>query len=144
LFSGDNFYKTGPNLDTIRGAAYRNVRLWSITVEPMLQEKPTRLIGGHTRPIAGEQEIATTLTLSHRDALRFVFEKTIEDLNKGMTSDQLVEYLRFRVCKVTRTRSEPRFAAIQMRERGVGSKLHISWLFKLVRWQLHKFIHFKR
>lgn len=92
LFAGDNFYKSWPNLYPIRGAAYRDSRLWGVAVDKMLQEKPVRLIGGHTRPIVGEQEIATTLT-NYRDAIRFVFDKTIEGMNKGLTPDQLVEYV---------------------------------------------------
>ena len=62
LFSGDNFYKSWPNPYPIRGSAYRDIRMWPIAVDEMLKEKPAALIGGHTRPIPGELEVASTLT----------------------------------------------------------------------------------
>lgn len=93
LFSGDNFYKSWPNLYPIRGAAYRDILSWTQSLEKMIQESPKHLVGGHTRPISGAEEVATTLTNYH-DAILFVFEKTIEGMNKGLTPDQLVGYVK--------------------------------------------------
>lgn len=93
LFSGDNLYKSWPNLYPIRGAAYRDVRLWAKSVDNMLKYKPTYLVGGHTRPISGQAEVIDVLT-NYRDAIQFLFDKTIEGMNKGLTPNQLVEYVK--------------------------------------------------
>jgi len=58
----------------------------------MLQEAPACLVPGHTRPIIGRDRVAAGLT-DYRDAIRFVFERTIEGMNQGLTPDQLVDYV---------------------------------------------------
>ena len=92
IFTGDNFYKSFPNLYTIRGAPYRDVQDWYRSVNQMLQEGPRHVVPGHTRPIVGEQETRQALT-HYRDAIQFVFDKTIEGMNQGMTPDELVTYV---------------------------------------------------
>lgn len=92
LFAGDNFYKSWPNLYAIRGTMYRDVRAWANSVDMMVKEEPEYLVGGHTRPIVGGKKINEVLT-DYRDAIRFVFDKTIEGMNKGMTPDELVDYV---------------------------------------------------
>lgn len=93
LFAGDNFYKSWPNLYAIRGTMYRDVRAWANAVDMMLQEGPDYLVPGHTRPVIGKVKIAEMLT-NYRDAIRFVFDKTIEGMNKGLTPDELVGYVK--------------------------------------------------
>lgn len=93
LFAGDNFYKSWPNLYAIRGTMYRDIRSWSNSVDMMIKEKPEYLVAGHTRPIIGGKKINEAMT-NYRDAIRFVFDKTIEGMNKGMTPDELVEYVK--------------------------------------------------
>jgi len=93
LFAGDNFYKSWPNLYAIRGTMYRDVRAWADAVDMMLKEEPKYLVPGHTRPIIGKEKIAEMLT-DYRDAIRFVFNKTIEGMNKGMPPDELVDYVK--------------------------------------------------
>ncbi len=93
LFSGDNFYKSFPNLYTIRGAPYRDIQDWYRSIDQMRQEGPKYLVPGHTRPILGEQEAGQALT-DYRDAIRFVFDKTIEGMNLGMTPDELVAHVK--------------------------------------------------
>lgn len=93
LFSGDNFYQSWTNLYTIRGAPYRDVRKWAHSVDKMLKERADYLVHGHTRPIFGKQNIEVVLT-NYRDAIQFVFGKSIEGMNKGLTPDELVDYVR--------------------------------------------------
>jgi len=93
VFSGDNFYKSWPNLYPIRGAPYRDVLAWADVNDQMLKEGPNFLVGGHTRPILGRAKVTEALT-NYRDAIRFVFHKTIEGMNKGMTPDELVDYVK--------------------------------------------------
>jgi len=92
LFSGDNFYKSWPNLYPIRGSAYRDVRKWALGVDAMLKEGPDAIVGGHTRPIIGAAVVEETLS-NYRDAIQFVFDKTVDGINKGLTPNQLVEYV---------------------------------------------------
>lgn len=93
LFSGDNFYKSWPNLYPIRGSAYRDVQAWADSVDKMLKEDPDKLVPGHTRPITDKTLVIEMLT-NYRDAIRFVFDKSIEGINKGMTPDELVTYVK--------------------------------------------------
>ena len=93
IFAGDNFYKSWPNLYAIRGTSYRDVRDWAEAVERLLLEEPAVLVGGHTRPIAGKELVKQVLS-DYRDGIRYVFDKTIEGMNKGLTPDQLVAYAR--------------------------------------------------
>ena len=91
VFAGDNFYKSWPNLYAIRGTGYRDVNAWIGSLTSMLKKKPHHLVGGHTRPIVGEAKVLEVLT-NYRDAVKYVFDKTIEGMNKGLTPDELVEY----------------------------------------------------
>lgn len=92
LFSGDNFYASWPNAYAIRGTPYRDVRAWADADDMMLREGAVALVPGHTRPILGENEVAQALTDYH-DAIRFVFDKTVEGMNNGLTPDELVDYV---------------------------------------------------
>ncbi|MBI9017854.1 MAG: alkyl/aryl-sulfatase [Phycisphaerae bacterium] len=93
LFAGDNFYKSWPNLYAIRGTMYRDILAWADSVDQMLNESPEFLVPGHTRPVIGKTKINDMMT-DYRDAIRFVFDKTIEGMNKGLTPNELVEYVK--------------------------------------------------
>ena len=90
VFTGDNFYKSWPNLYAIRGTPYRDVLAWINSLSMMIEENPKHLVGGHTRPITGEEQATTTLT-NYRDAIQSVFDQTIAGMNRGLTPDELVE-----------------------------------------------------
>lgn len=90
LFAGDNFYKSWPNLYAIRGTPYRDVRAWAGSLDAMLAENPSHLVGGHTRPVLGRERVREVLT-NYRDGIRSIFEQTIAGMNRGLTPDQLVE-----------------------------------------------------
>ncbi|MGB5246204.1 MAG: alkyl/aryl-sulfatase [Woeseia sp.] len=91
-FSGDNFYKSWPNLYAIRGTPYRDIRQWALAVDRILDEQPAAVVGGHTRPIIGEAAVNETLG-NYRDAILYLFDKTVDGINKGLTPNQLVEYV---------------------------------------------------
>ena len=86
LFSGDNFYQAFPNLYAIRGTAYRDVLRWSDSVARMAAFKPDNLVPGHTVPITGG-EIATTALEDYSEAIRNVYEQTINGINQGKSPD---------------------------------------------------------
>ena len=93
LFPGDNYYHSFPNLYTIRGTAYRDVRHWSNSLDKMIKKNPHFLIPGHTMPLRGEELIRENLS-HYRDAIRFVHDQTIRGINKGFTPDELVEFVK--------------------------------------------------
>lgn len=88
VFAGDNFYQSWPNLYAIRGTAYRDVRQWIATLSNMLAEKPDHVVPGHTRPLIGKQRTTEVLT-NFRDAVKHVFDETIQGINEGKTPDEL-------------------------------------------------------
>ena len=61
-------------------------------IDMIMQEGAVSLVGGHTRPIIGKDEVNQTLA-NYRDAILFLFDKTVEGINKGMTPNQLVDYV---------------------------------------------------
>ena len=92
LFAGDNFYRSFPNLYAIRGTPNRNVRLWAESLDRMADNDAVALVGGHTNPILGAEEVEQVLT-DYRDAVQFIHDKTVEGINKRLTPDELVEYV---------------------------------------------------
>jgi alkyl sulfatase BDS1-like metallo-beta-lactamase superfamily hydrolase len=93
LFAGDNFYRSFPNLYAIRGTPQRSVKLWSESLAKLADENADALVGGHTQPILGRDEVKQVLG-DYRDAVKFIHDKTVEGMNKGLTPDQLVEYVK--------------------------------------------------
>ena len=91
-FAGDSFYKSWPNLYAIRGTPYRDIKAWANVIDQILQERPVAVVGGHTRPVIGESKVDETLG-NFRDAIRFLFDETVEGINRGMTPNQLVDYV---------------------------------------------------
>ncbi len=90
LLPGDNIYKTFPNLYTIRGTPYRDVKQWANSLDQMRYLKPEFLVPSHTRPVTGAEEIESILR-DYADGVRFVHDQTIRYMNLGMTPDEIVE-----------------------------------------------------
>ncbi|MFT6321285.1 MAG: alkyl sulfatase BDS1-like metallo-beta-lactamase superfamily hydrolase [Granulosicoccus sp.] len=90
LLPGDNIYKAFPNLYTIRGTSYRDVKMWSASLDKMRFLNPEILIPSHTRPIKGAKNIQGILR-DYRDAIQFVHDQTVRQMNKGLTPDELAE-----------------------------------------------------
>ena len=90
LLAGDNIYKTFPNLYTIRGTSYRDVNQWARSIDKMRYLQPEIVIPSHTRPIEGADIVYETLTI-YRDAIQFVHDQTVRNMNLGYTIDEIVE-----------------------------------------------------
>ena len=88
LFSGDNFYRSFPNLYAIRGTEYRDFDTWANTMDLLLSFKPEVLAPGHTKAIFGFQNITTVLG-DYRDAIRHVVNETRNGMDAGLTIDDL-------------------------------------------------------
>ena len=88
LFSGDNFYRSFPNLYAIRGTEYRDFDTWANTMDLLLSFKPEVLAPGHTKAIFGFQNITAVLG-DYRDAIRHVVNETRDGMDAGLTIDDL-------------------------------------------------------
>tara|TARA_B100000795_G_scaffold231915_1_gene189954 strand:- start:5172 stop:6908 length:1737 start_codon:yes stop_codon:yes gene_type:complete len=90
LLPGDNIYKTFPNLYTIRGTSYRDIKKWSSSIDKMRYLHPEIIIPSHTRPIKQKDTIRKILT-NYRDAIQFVHDQTIRNINLGLMPDEIAE-----------------------------------------------------
>lgn len=92
VFAGDNFYRAFPNLYPLRGAQ-RNPLDWADSIDKMLKEGPDAVVPGHTRPFVGRQAVSDALA-NYRDAIRYVFDETIQGMNQARTVDDLAATIR--------------------------------------------------
>jgi alkyl sulfatase BDS1-like metallo-beta-lactamase superfamily hydrolase len=90
LLPGDNLYRAFPNLYTIRGTSFRDPKKWAASLDQMRRLHAAVLVPSHTRPLAGEKLIETTLT-DYRDAIRYVQDQTIRLINAGLLPDEIAE-----------------------------------------------------
>ena len=88
LISGDNYYRSFPNLYAIRGTAYRDFDTWADTMDILMGFNPDVLGPGHTKPLFGADTIKEILT-DYRDAIRHVVDATCNGMDEGMTIDEL-------------------------------------------------------
>lgn len=89
LLPGDNFYRSFPNLYTIRGTLYRDVLDWVASLDAMRERRPLHLVPSHTRPLHGEEVVLAALT-DYRDAIQYVHDQTVRGMNRGLGPDELV------------------------------------------------------
>ena len=92
LFSGDNYYKSFPNLYAIRGTKYRDFDVWADSLDTLIALDPLTLVPGHSRPLTEASSIASVLE-DYRDAIRHIVAKCAEGMDLGLTPDELVDYV---------------------------------------------------
>jgi alkyl sulfatase BDS1-like metallo-beta-lactamase superfamily hydrolase len=92
LLSGDNLYRSFPNLYTIRGTPYRSIKSWYQSVDIIRELSPEFLVPGHGQPIFGTDNIYAIAT-DYRDAIQYVHDQGIRCINLGMTPDEMVEHV---------------------------------------------------
>lgn len=90
LICADTYYKSFPNLYSIRGTKFRSPANWAASVELLRRLKAEYLVPCHTRPIIGETKINRVLS-DYRDAIQYVHDQTLRGMNKGLTPDELVD-----------------------------------------------------
>ncbi len=88
LISGDNFYRSFPNLYAIRGTAYRDFDTWADSIDILLAFEPEVLGPGHTKALFGADTIKEALS-DYRDAIRHVVDATRTGMDEGLTIDEL-------------------------------------------------------
>ena len=69
LIAGDNYYSAFPNLYTIRGTSFRNLKNWYQSVDKMRDLNPQYLVPCHTRPIIGRTLKAASRAFERLTAL---------------------------------------------------------------------------
>lgn len=82
--------ETFPNLHTIRGTAYRDPVKWFKTIDAMRRLQPEHIAPSHGRPMSGKDKIEEMLT-AYRDAIQYVHDQTVRQMNKGLTPDEIAE-----------------------------------------------------
>ncbi|PJZ49756.1 alkyl sulfatase dimerization domain-containing protein [Leptospira saintgironsiae] len=93
ILTGDNFYKAFPNLYTIRGTWFRNLKNWYRSLDIIREIGPEFLVPSHGRPLAGVKIIYETVT-DYRDAIQFVHDQSLRGMNGGLNPEDLVEYVK--------------------------------------------------
>ncbi|MDF9797803.1 alkyl sulfatase BDS1-like metallo-beta-lactamase superfamily hydrolase [Catalinimonas alkaloidigena] len=93
LFTGDNYYKSFPNLYAIRGSQYRDVKSWGESVQKMSTLPVEYLVPGHTRPLSGKALVHRRLK-NYATAILSVYQQTIDAMNQGYTLQQTVDSVR--------------------------------------------------
>lgn len=88
LISGDNFYRSFPNLYPPRGSAYRDFDTWADTMDLLMSFGPDVLGPGHTKAVFGADAIKEALT-DYRDAIRYIVDETRNGMDAGLTIDEL-------------------------------------------------------
>jgi len=79
-----------PNLHTLRGTKYRDPVNWFKSIDLLRRFRAEHMVPSHGRPMTGKDSIEELLT-SYRDAIQYVHDQTIRNMNRGLTPDELVE-----------------------------------------------------
>ncbi len=90
-----NLYQAMPAITTLRGAYPRNPLdyISSIDVYRSLNPEYLVLIHGPNPVLAGKDTINQTLT-NYRDAIQFIHDQTVQNMNKGLTPGEIVEVVK--------------------------------------------------
>ena len=87
LCPGDLFYQSYPMLASPMKPD-RPVTGWAESLEKMRQLRPAFLVGSHSFPLKGKDEIDATLA-NYIKAIRFVHDETIKRINQGQTLEEI-------------------------------------------------------
>jgi alkyl sulfatase BDS1-like metallo-beta-lactamase superfamily hydrolase len=88
LMPGDNWYRSFPNLYTIRGSQPRPVDAWIDSLDRMRRLEPKILVPSHSGPVRGEQAVQDALR-NYRDAIQWVRDAVVRGANAGEDVDTL-------------------------------------------------------
>jgi alkyl sulfatase BDS1-like metallo-beta-lactamase superfamily hydrolase len=93
LLPGDNIYQAFPNLYTIRGTANRDLMQWVRSLDKLRDLEAELIVPSHTRPLKGAGKVDEVFQ-AYRDAIQYVHDQTVRGINKGLTPDQLVAFVK--------------------------------------------------
>ncbi len=81
-FIGDNYFRSFPNLYTLRGTKPRWALDYVDSLNKVLSWKPELVMPGHGPALRGNKEITEKLT-RQRDAILYVHDATVRGMNEG-------------------------------------------------------------
>lgn len=81
-----------PNLYSLRGTSYRNPATWFRSVDVLRRYDSWCMLPSHGTPLCGQDNIQTVLR-NFRDAIQYTHDQTVRYLNKGMTMEELPQYV---------------------------------------------------
>ncbi len=81
------------NVFAIRGEEYRDPRVLLTGIDHIHGLGAEHLVGAHGPPLSGADEIASTV-LDYRDSIQFLWDQTVRGMNRGLTMDELTEFVR--------------------------------------------------
>jgi alkyl sulfatase BDS1-like metallo-beta-lactamase superfamily hydrolase len=79
-----------PALHALRGEAFRDPVAWYRSIDALRRFNATALVPAHGLPVIGVEYVEEVLR-NYRDAIQFVHDQTVRQMNKGLTPDELVE-----------------------------------------------------
>lgn len=88
-FVGDNFYRSFPNIYTLRGTKPRWALDYVGSLDRVIAWQPEVLIPSHGPAIKEAEEIKKLLK-KYRDAILYVHDETVLGMNEGKTVEQLM------------------------------------------------------
>jgi len=92
LLPGDLFYWSFPMLAS-PGKPDRPVLEWAASLDRMRQLHPAYLVGSHSRPLTGRDEIDAALA-NYARAIRYVHDETVKRINEGEPLYQIQQEVR--------------------------------------------------
>lgn len=81
-FVGDLFYRSFPNIYTLRGTKPRWALDYIESINRVLALQPEILLPSHGEPILGNDNIRREMT-RYRDAIQYVHDQTVQGMNQG-------------------------------------------------------------
>ena len=84
------------NVFAIRGEEYRDPRVLLTGLDHLHALKAEHLAGAHGPPLSGAAEIDAVVT-DYRDAIQYLWDQTVRGLNKGLSADELTQFVQLPV-----------------------------------------------
>ncbi|MBK6579113.1 MAG: MBL fold metallo-hydrolase [Sandaracinaceae bacterium] len=125
LMPGDNYYRSFPNLYTIRGTSPRPVDAWIASLDAMRARRPLHLVPSHTVPLEGEDEIAGALT-RYRDGIQWVRDRVVAQANQGVPVDRIAEEMALPVGLAEDPALAPLYGQLDWSARAIYGS-HLGW-----------------
>jgi len=80
------------NVFAIRGEEYRDPRILLTGLDHLGSLGAEHLLGAHGVPLSGRDHIASEVAV-YRDTIQFLWDQTVRGLNRGLTVDELTEFV---------------------------------------------------
>jgi alkyl sulfatase BDS1-like metallo-beta-lactamase superfamily hydrolase len=80
------------NVFAIRGEEYRDPRVLLAGLDHLNALNAEHLVGTHGPALSGSSQIRAVVT-DYRDAIQFLWDQTVRGLNKGLSADELTQFV---------------------------------------------------